>query len=173
MDAIIEKIKKIKRLADEGFAGEAKAAQFQLEKLLEKHNLSIEDLFEERIERRMFKVPKGYKQLFIQTLSSIIGDRYKGIWTYKRKPSEYYVELTDVEYIDCEQAWSFHHSQLKKELAKSKAVLEKAYYHKHVLFNNDYVSTGEEKQTMTLEEYLAMKAQMNNLENVSLKKQLA
>lgn len=44
MDAIIEKLKKVKALADAGIGGEKTAAQARLKKMLKKHNLTLADL---------------------------------------------------------------------------------------------------------------------------------
>ena len=127
MDNIKEKLKKIKELADKGVDGEAIAAQAQLEKLLEKHGLTIEDLFTEKKTERGFKVKNEELTIFVQVLCSIVGNRIKETYNYKGKKSVIYLELTDIEYIDVSQQYEFHKNQLAKEKKKTLKDLEIAY----------------------------------------------
>lgn len=56
MDSIIEKARKVLALVEQGVEGEAQAAKFALEALLKKHGLTIEDLKNEKRERREFSI---------------------------------------------------------------------------------------------------------------------
>lgn len=174
MESIKDKLRKIKALADHGVAGEAKAAQYQLEKLLAKYNMCIEDIFDDTLKQRKFKVPKGQDQLFFQTLSSVIGNRFKECYYYKGKPSEQYIKLTDIEYIDIEQMFSFHSKQVKKELKKTVENLYTAYYYKHDLFNKDKqaVEVDSDDSSMSYEEYIEIMAMKDRLQDVTFRKQL-
>lgn len=133
MESIKDKLRKIKALADAGVAGEAKAAQYQLEKLLSKHNISIDELFDDTMKERKFKVSSD-KVIYLQVLSSIIGNRAKEAYYFKGRPSEQYVKLTDIEYIDVKNQFDFHRKQLAKEKKKAIKQLEIAYVHKHHLY---------------------------------------
>lgn len=172
MEQIIEKLKKIKSLADRGVAGEAIAAQQQLEKLLAKHNLTIDDLFNEERKDRMFKVKTADEMIFIQVALSIIGNRAKTIWHYKGDRTNKYLELTDVEFIDISSMFDFHKKQLEKEKKKAIQTLETAYVYKHDLFNCDKSDTPSESK-MTIEEYCEIMAMKNRLEDVTFRKQLS
>lgn len=171
MEAIKEKLLKIKRLADRGFAGEATAAQLALEKMLLKYNLTIDDIFEERKQNRAFTVPQKSDFIFVQVVASVIGNRYKEMHYYASKRTEQYLNVTDAEYFDIKSKFEFHSTQLNKELEKNKKDVRTAYCYKHDLFNHEYVSDGSEKG-MSLEEYMRIKRAEENLEDVSYTKQL-
>jgi hypothetical protein len=168
METIKEKLRKIKALADKGIDGEARSAQYQFERLLSKYNLTIEDIFDNTLKERKFKVGKSEERIFIHTLATNIGDRYKNVFIYKGKPSEKYIELTDQEYIDFEQQFSFHRKQLKKELKKSNNELFNAYCFKHRLYNKEAKVESE----MTLDEYLSIIGYTKKMEDVTFRKQL-
>jgi hypothetical protein len=169
---IKDKLRKIKALADRGVAGEAVAAKAQLEKLLTKYDVKFEDLFDDKLIRRKFNVKISERQLFVQTLASIIGNRYRELGFYGRKKTELYIALTDVEFIDIEQKWIFHKRQFNKEVKKAIDNLKTAYYHKHRLFNIDSTSDADKSSAMTMEEYIEIMSLMKILENVSFRKQL-
>lgn len=61
MDSIIEKARKVLALVEQGVEGEAQAAKFALEALLKKHGLTIEDLKNEKRERREFSIKAATK----------------------------------------------------------------------------------------------------------------
>ena len=173
MESVIEKLLKIKRLADEGFDGEAEAAKYQLEKLMKKYEMTLDDLMGIKKTSRTFKVPKAMTQLFIQVVASVISERYKDMWSYRGASTTKYIDLTDIEYVDIEQMWSFHSKQLKKELAKQKKIVENAYYHKHELFDcNPADSDESKKETLTAEEIMEILRMTENLESVTFRKQL-
>lgn len=173
METIKEKLRKIKALADKGIDFEAKAAQFQLEKLLSKYNLSIEDIFDETKKPRMFKVRNLEKRLFIQNVAAVIGNRWREIYYYNGKPSEKYIEMTDQEFVDFEQQFSFHRKQLKKECKKAFDELIKAYCYKHDLFNKDISKDDRQESIMSLDDYFSILQVVEKLENVTFRKQLS
>jgi hypothetical protein len=171
-DKIIDKLKKINALAERGFAGEAKAAKRQLEKLMEKYGLTIDDIMDEKKTERVFKVPRAMDQLFVQVLTSVISDRFRDVWNYRGETTLKRIDLTDMEFVDIEQSWSFHSKQLKKEIAKSKKLLESAYYQKHDLFNCNPKESNSKGSKLSLKELEALFRMMDNLESVTLHKQL-
>lgn len=172
METIKDKLRKIKALADRGVDGEAKAAQTQLEKLLAKYNLIIEDIFDKTLQPRMFKVASDEKQLFAQILSSNIGDRYREAFSYRGKPSEVYIQITDSEYVDIEQQFTFHKKQIKKEIKKAIDKLKHAYIIKHDIFNKDKQPVSRSESGMNIEEYYEIMGIVNKLEDVTFRKQL-
>lgn len=173
METIKNKLLKIKELADRGIDGEKIAAQHRLEELLVKYNMTIEDIFNESTKERMFQVSPAQRGLFVQFASSIIGDRYKKLYSYKYKPSKIYIELTDQEFIDFDQRWQWHTKQYVKEMKKQIEIFKMAYYHKHGLFNKDANTDNDEKNNITLEEYFAIISISRKMQDVTFRKQLA
>lgn len=171
MEPLIDKLRKIKALAEGGVAGEAKAARSQLEKLLLKYGVTLEELAENTMKERRFRVTKSDTQLFYQTLASVIGNRYKSCYHYRGESKVTCVEMSDLEYLDFKQYYQFHRSQLNREIKKSTDLLMNAYFHKHNIFNCEHSASGSDTKT-TPEEIAALVRMMQNLEDVSYHKQL-
>lgn len=119
-DEIIEKLKKIKRLADSGIEGERITAQQILKKLLIEHNLTIEDITQEGNENiYVFKkiVTSSDFKLFSQIFMMI-----KNINTmrYSRRKSEVVVSCRKDQAETISDMYAFHRKQLKKELKKNR-----------------------------------------------------
>lgn len=134
METIIEKIKKVKRLAEAGEMAESISAKVFLEKLLKKHGLTISDLENEDRKERVFKIKSKDHQLFIQIALSVIGNRvFKGSNTKNLK--HVFFNVSDIEYMEIVVRYEFHSNLYEKEL---KSILQKsfrAYLAKHNLYN--------------------------------------
>jgi len=172
MEQIIDRLKKIKTLADRGESGEAIAAKHQLDKLLEKYDVSIEQLMCEERSTRKFKVQARHEQLFYQVCLFVAGNKAKNMWHYKGKRSGKYVDLTDSEYIDIEQLFEFHKKQFDKERKKLLKSLEVAYPSKHRLFNCDKNESDTKGKKMSHEEYLEILRMINLLDDVTFFRKL-
>lgn len=172
MEPLIDKLRKIKALAENGVAGEAKAARAQLERPLSKHGVTMEELAENTMKERRFRVTKSDTPLFYQTLASVIGNRYKSCYYYRGESKVTCVEMSDLEYLDFKQYYLFHRNQLNREIKKSIDLLVSAYYHKHKIFNCEQSANGNEDDRTTPEEIAALVRMMQNLEDVSYHKQL-
>jgi hypothetical protein len=172
MEKIIDRLKKIKELAERGVQGEAQAAKLLLEKLLKQHNITIEELSDEKREECSFNADNRTLAVLFMCLVNQIGvKRAKELYQYKRD-KKYYIELTLLEYIEIKQLFNFHKKQYKKEFEKMKMNLERAYQHKHDLepIRDDDSEKGE--STMTLDDLNAMINIVRNLEDVCYRKQI-
>ena len=73
MELIIEKLKKIKELAERGYAGEALVAREKLHMLLNKYGLTIEDLEDVQINSYKFKyITVQERSIILQCISKVI-----------------------------------------------------------------------------------------------------
>ena len=121
MDSIIEKARKVLALVEQGVEGEAQAAKFALE-ALKKHGLTIEDLKNEKRERREFSIKSRNEILIFNHCIINMFGHSSAVWgrtyTYKRDYRHVYAEMTDIEYLDFKPFFEFHIKQFRKELKK-------------------------------------------------------
>ena len=169
METIIEKIKKIKELADRGYQGEAIAAKHKLELLLAKYNLSIHDIEDNELKMRHIKYKDAWnKKLVLQTVASCT-ERELSFYRNSYYPGHILVELSDLEYVEVLNKLDFHRKQFEKEKRKAEKAFFTAYIHQHELFGN---GGGKGGKKLTLEEMMAIWGMMENLEKVSYHKSL-
>lgn len=151
METIISRLKKVKELADRGESGEAIAAKNKLLILLEKHNLTLEDIIEDKKKDYKFKyVYSREKSIMLHCISKVTDNPNLEYSHYKNKKKEFFVKLTEWQYIESKDLINFHVSQFRKETEKKMKFLLSAYMNKHHLFAESAESSGKE---MTPEEY--------------------
>ncbi len=139
MEKIIEKLKKIKALADKGFKGEAVAAKNMLDEMLKKYGLSLEDLQFDRTEERRFKfrsVPE--RKVMLHVALKMFGrnsPQFKsfGIYTHYKECA---IELNDIDFVDYSNMCDFYITQLRKEVRKFQKTVAAAFVNKHNLFDD-------------------------------------
>jgi len=151
METIIQKLKKVKELADRGEAGEALAAKAKLFELLQKHGLSIEDIEDDIKKSYTFRYAfTDEKRVMLQCISKVIDDP-KMSYTFRRdRRKEFSVELTEWQYIESMDLIKFHLKQYREEKKRKMRALFSAYLNRHDLFAESS-EPGESK--MTPEEY--------------------
>ena len=172
METIIEKLKKIKELADRGYRGEAIAAKRMLEQLLKKHNLTIDDIEDSRRIHCKFKYNgRLSKKLLIQIIASVC-ERDVDIFRHKSVRNALFVELSQIEKLDAEERLEFHKSLFNRELKKSESAFFRAYIHKHSLFSACPSDGSDSGEKLSKEELEAILGAMSNLEDVSFHKSL-
>lgn len=125
MQKIIDLCKKLNALAKGGVGGEKHNAAQMLQKLLEKHAISINDIEEEVKKRFCFK-PKN-SQLLVQVAATVIGT--VNAYTLRGRKGVY-MDLTTAQYIEIEAKYSFYQSAYNKELKK----MVKAFVMKNKLY---------------------------------------
>ena len=166
---VIQLAKKLKELADRGEEGEKRSAEYHLNKLLEKHNLNLEDVLEEKREIRMFKISKEKEKFFFQILASVIG---KDSVKYKQLRTQIYVMLTMTEYLEIDTKFDFYWKAWKEELS----IFYKAFVQKNKLYSKPSENKKEEdeKEISPEEraELLRMFRMMEGMNNHSLNKQI-
>lgn len=158
---IRERARKVLRLKEEGRAGEAEAAAKQLQKLLDKYNLTLDDLREDEEERTLrawrYKT-KHEKHLLRQIAYTIVGpDRIPGRVYNKssgRPLKKIGVECTEVEAADIKERFEFYRDLWAEEVEK----IQSAFIQKHELFPEDGDSYEPD-----LDEWLDLKQRMGTL----------
>ena len=170
MELIVEKLKKIKELADRGEAGEALAAKEKLHNLLSKYGLSIEDLEDVKISSYKFKyVSVAERQIIIQCLAKVLDQPRMTYSWHKNKKKEFFVEMTEWQYIEATVLINFHIKLFRKELKTQIGALVTAYNIKHDLFPK---TSSVETKELSDEERARLIAIYQSLEDNLFQKQL-
>lgn len=108
------KLRKLMALAERGEGGEKDNAQRMLEKLLARHDLTIDDLNDECREIRWFPILNVYeRKLAAQIMSKVCDSCTPGLYTSKSQPKKIGVEVTPAEAIEFE----LHYNALRNALA--------------------------------------------------------
>lgn len=180
MELIIEKLRKIRTLSEKGIDGEAEAAKRSLEKLLAKYGLTVEDLSLEVRKERIFKAKTdNEKAVFLMCCFKLIGaEETQKAYSFKGKPNEFYLELTDYEYAELSQLYAFHKRNMNREFEKMKTDFQKAYQYKYNLYASKRASsdTGKEISGDEMMRIFKYAAEMDDvhflkaIEKTSLKK---
>lgn len=176
MESIIEKAKKVLALVEQGVDGEAQAAKLALESLLKKHGLTIEDLKDERRERREFSL-KNRKEIsiFYHCIANMFGKRSQvceNSYTFKHDYRHIYAEMTEIEYLDFKPFFEFHIKQYRKEYKKMIEAVSTAYVNKHHLFDPNPSDTedGGKKPKIDMQELYRIMQVMEAMESASYRK---
>lgn len=158
MSKYIELAKKIKALAEKGIDGEKENAEKLLQNLMRKHNISIEDLEDEKSEMFYFKIESYSHDLEFKILNQLTGIfnlKLFGMFPPKiirelKLPGNYGVECTKVIYIEIKAKFDFYCKSLEKRLDE----FFYAFCIKNDLLvpegenDKDKMLTPEEKKTM-------------------------
>lgn len=130
MDTIINLLRKIKRLADDGMDGEREAAQAKLELLLEKHNLTLDDIGDQTVSSHVFRYKnKMEKDLLMQCVVHISQTRQVS-HAYVRNKKEVWFKTTKAQAVDIESIYGHY----RKELTKEMEAFFYAFLHRHQIF---------------------------------------
>lgn len=105
MDKIIQLAKKLKALSDKGVGGEKINAEKMLQKIMEKHNLTIEDVEGEKKDFAYYKVNQKQQEIFWQVVSSVIGKHTS--YTDKRKRGYFLLKVTASEAVEIQMKYDF------------------------------------------------------------------
>jgi hypothetical protein len=139
MSGILEKLRKIKEHAEHGVGGEKKNAQRILKKLLKKHGLKYDDVFEQEPERKKVWftcLNKPHKLILFQCYRYII--QKSTIEYYNRSYSKIVFLLSTWEELELKQMYSYYKRLWNKTMND---VLD-TFIYKHHLYSDEAVDDG-------------------------------
>lgn len=138
----LARMKKLKALAERGIGGEKENAQFLLEKLCAKYDITPESLgTEETKQLRWFRYRKGkhFRKLLAQCMFQVAG---KGSKTYVHTASrkrELATDCTAAEAVEIELNYEFYANALQVEITR----LTEMFIQKNSLFPPGTETSGE------------------------------
>jgi len=112
---IIDLAKKLKALAEQGVGGEKENASAMLQRLMDKHGITIDSISNDVKKRRWFTVKTTQLKFLRQVVSSVIGGDYS-YFVHPNVKSEIAFELTDAEYIEVEAKFDFYWRKYKEDM---------------------------------------------------------
>jgi len=161
-DLLLEKLKKVKALADRGSGGERESAAALLERMMKKHGITDNDLEENVVQLYWIRYKTDYeRKLLFQLAYMHTGPGHAagcvGKWT-NRKRKEVGITCTAAQYIEIHADFDFYREALAEEMD----VFYTAFINKNHLFpppelEGDLDDTGE-VDLVRLEKMKAMMA---------------
>lgn len=134
------KLKKLLTLARQGIGGERTNAQRALEKLMAKHNITLDDLDHETQKLTWLTPAKGKheKSLLYQTISAVVtSDRT--IYKSRYYPGKIGIELTPAEEIEIQLRYGLYLHSLKTQFD----ITYKAFVQINHIFHSDAPPASE------------------------------
>jgi hypothetical protein len=152
MSKYIELAKKIKALADKGIDGEKENAAKLLDSLMKKHNISMADLEDEKIEMFYFQIPSYKHDLEYRILHQLVGIfkvKLYGRFTQKvmreyNLSGNYMIECSKVVYLEIKAKYDFYCARLEKRLDE--------FFYAFCMKNNLLVEPKKDKEINLSEE---------------------
>lgn len=143
---IKSKLKKILALAETGLDGEKLLAKEKLTQLLEDYDLTLEDLQQEKRQKRIFK---GITTNKILKLFLYICGKVKNVTSetyYKTERKECIIECTEAEEQEIKNLFEWHKKNMQEEFEKLFNDFFVAYCSKHRLYPEQQNDEDSEEQ---------------------------
>lgn len=157
-ESILSKIHKLYNLYQRGEINEAANAKRILDALLAKYDVTIDQIIEpsEKEYKFHFKHSKYALKIFVQCYCYI---KNVSEVSYKQRYNDIWVSLTEAEYIDLNELYTWHYNNFINEIEEQKKLVFKAYCRKHELWNKTRTPDEENyHKTPTREEINEMLA---------------
>lgn len=158
-DKVIELAKKLYELKERGIGGEKENASIHFNRILQKYNLTIEDIIGTTKTEREFLSPKDKRQLLAQIAASVVGSHVKVMGYRDGSPKEdyVYINLTDAEYVEIQSKFDFYWDAYQKDLK----FFYEAFIHKN---NLGAKADGNTSTLLTDEERVKLKRMFEMME---------
>lgn len=175
-ESTLEQLRKIARLAEQGYRGEADTARRLLEKRLAEYGLTMEDILDNAKQTRTFRYSnKREFRLFLSVFVYRFGtesEEFKGA-TFNKASKEIYVDLSDIDYADFAPEWDYYRTEFAQELRKTEDALLIAFVHKFDLFDKTAKDdAGDNKMSTADLELRRTLGLMRNIETSPYRKML-
>ena len=168
-DSILERLRKIKALADYGSAGEASNATDLLSKSLKKHGLTLDDLQTDEVRKFTFTWRNSDDRQLVAQLIRQVAGREHPLFRIVGKP-RIITSLTPAQYADINAMWEHYRLELRQEYHR----LLRVFMIRHCI--GPTPETGREVTPMTdsrRAEIASLHAMMMSLRSSSFQKPAA
>lgn len=168
-EEIIEKVQKMKALAERGIGGEKENATQMVERMMEEYDITEDDLREDAVERRWLRFnskDKYAKKLMAQIIYAVTG--VGEYWTRGRKAVAG-VECTAAQEIEIASKYAFYYEAYLEDLE----VFYSAFINKNGIFPETTDSDDDDEEREIDYEYLKkVQGMMKGMEKHDYHKQL-
>lgn len=165
----LELLQKIKKLAENGRAGEKENAQSILNNLMKKYNITDEDLNEDIIKDFEFKIHgKIERRLLGQIAFSVYGNvnDKKGSYCYTYIKNKMLIKCTDAEFIEIKAKFEFYKAEYKKQLS----IFYDAFIQANSIFPNEKLCKPKDEKYFLSEEDKKILKMANGIEKSNFRK---
>lgn len=152
MSKHIDLAKKLLELARKGVGGEKINAEKFLQDLLDKHNLTIEDIEGEKVNDHYFNLPENEMKLFAQ-IKGIVNRKIKAYGPFEKKiikkyglPGNFMITCTVAEFVEIQAKHEFYQRLYESEL--------QTFWLAFLTANNLFVIVPEEEYTELTDEQI-------------------
>lgn len=147
-DKIIQLAKKLHALAEQGDGGEKENALEMLQRLIQKHGITLESIIGEAKHRRNFVIKTTQHKFFFQVVASVLGQDYS-YYQSKSNIRKIGLCLSDAEFIEIQAKFDFYVVAYEKDLK----LFYRAFIHRNKLYakqhENNQQSSKEQKPELT------------------------
>lgn len=166
-ESILKLAKKLKALADRGVGGEKSNAEIMLLKLLEKHNISENELSQNLVSQHYFNVRLDQSFLFHQVAYMVLG--HTSYWKTKRKPTRIGLDCTSYQFIEITACFNFYWKEYEKDLK----VFRSAFIQKNEILHDAIESANIDELTEEkIDHMLAVRSMMDSIKKRTPSKML-
>lgn len=162
MNKRIETIKKLRRMAQQGTENERAIALKKMDALIRKYGINESEIDEDVMKEYGFSYKDKYeKQILIQVMAMVAGDREIHIYNYKHgkgSRSQLFAECTSEEAIQMEIAYEFYLDAWNEDVE----TFMNAFIQTNRIFPNKRRSKNEEEPS--LEELEKIQRMMNGID---------
>jgi len=155
------------QLAKRGVGGEAENADEMLNRLLEKHGCTIDDVADERKEKIWFNIKSNdERQIVFQIIFKILDENTCGFYRLKKMVG---VELTKAQAIQAREEIPIFLSAFRAEKKKIGENFISAFVHKNELFSTSSEGSNGESR-LTIEELECIRAMADGMKKTEVLK---
>lgn len=181
-ERILSKLRKLLALARQGVGGEKDNAQSVLEKLLARHNLTLEDLDDEHQEQETYwfkPVSDQEHGLLVQCVATTVPSWDGSVWRMiKRKATDRTVgvKLTAAQFAEVDLLFTIHRRAFADFLAEQTKNVLRAYVEVNNLYRPKPAAEAEKERaepTLSLADIEAILAMASRMKPTPVRKALA
>lgn len=146
-ESIKSKLRKLYALVQGGEEGEAKNAQYLIDKLCAEHGVTLDKILDQESKKwYTFEVgaKKILKELFFQCYFKVVNKSEISYRPHKYKKAYIGVELTAYEYAEIKSLFDWHKANFQKDVDNMLKELLGAYCSKHTLYSDRQGCTDED-----------------------------
>lgn len=158
-DNIINLARKLEALASRGDGGEKQNAKKLLEKFMNKHGLSLNDIKEDAVKLEVFQCTLKTHFILRQCIIKVMGSKHE-VFRHKKKKTLYIVECNAAQKIEIQFNYDFYSQKYEEELE----VFNKAFILKNGILPED--AKVENVSDMTGEERMRAKRALEMMKGI-------
>ena len=163
---MLEKLKRLKALADQGIGGEKENAQKLLDALMHKHNISPGELGEDVLVMEKYRYKNTYERdLLVSVIGKVLDT---DAFSYRQLSKAYLLEVTREHDIEIRLFYDIYRAKINEELR----ITFSAFIIKNRIFSETSMAEPSTSSGELSERSLKIMERMGNIDKVDVNKQI-